>query len=89
MYFSKILGANWKARRRLLTPAFHAKIMESYLDVFNEKSLCHASQLENRIMINSSEELELDIYSAMMSLALDIVCGIRFIQWYVTFTFYS
>ena len=77
MFFLKIYlpkGNNWKARRRLLTPAFHTKSMVKYLDIFNEKSLCHTGQLENVIGENNS--VEIDAYKVAMDLALDIVCGI-------------
>lgn len=48
--------------------------MEKYLDVFNKKSDYHASQLEN--MIGANNMIEINIYSVIIDLALDLVCGI-------------
>jgi len=67
-------GEKWKARRRLLTPAFHFKILESALHVFNEKSLECANQLDKIISKNNFREI--DVYSLMTEVTLDIVCGI-------------
>ena len=47
-------------------------MMESYLDVFNEKSLQYATKLEKFIEINSEN---VDIFKLMTHLTLDIVCG--------------
>lgn len=71
----KLQGNNWKARRRLIAPAFHTKSLVNYLNVFNEKSISHASQLES-IMIGANNLLEIDVYSVVLDLALDIACGI-------------
>lgn len=39
-------GLKWRSRRRLLTPAFHFQILESFFDVFNEQSLKLVADME-------------------------------------------
>ena len=69
-------GSRWKARRRLLTPAFHFQILNSFVDVFNEQSLVCAKELESTIEETTKEkEQPIDIFTHMTRLALDIICG--------------
>ncbi|KAI9563279.1 hypothetical protein GHT06_010737 [Daphnia sinensis] len=65
-------GARWKNRRRLLTPAFHFQILNSFVDVFNEKSIDCARQLEQAIETHGDKEF--DIFPIMTQCALDIIC---------------
>jgi len=39
-------GEKWKARRRLLTPAFHFKILDDFNDIYNKQSKIFASKLD-------------------------------------------
>ena len=66
-------GTRWKTRRRLLTPAFHFQILNSFVDVFNEQSLVCARQLE--MALETSKDGQLDIFPFMTECALDIICG--------------
>ena len=68
-----VSGARWKNRRRLLTPAFHFQILNSFVDVFNEKSLECAKELER--IIDSQNGSEFDIFPIITECALDIICG--------------
>ncbi|XP_032789240.2 cytochrome P450 4c3 [Daphnia magna] len=65
-------GGRWKSRRRLLTPAFHFQILNSFVDVFNEKSIDCARQLERAIETHGDNEF--DIFPIMTQCALDIIC---------------
>ena len=71
-------GSRWKARRRLLTPAFHFQILNSFVDVFNEQSLTCAEVLESTIE-ETTKKQPIDIFTHMTRLALDIICGKIFI----------
>jgi len=39
-------GEKWKSRRRLLTPAFHFKILDDFNDIYNKQSQILASKLD-------------------------------------------
>ncbi|XP_057376934.1 cytochrome P450 4C1-like [Daphnia carinata] len=66
-------GAKWKMRRRLLTPAFHFQILNSFIDVFNNESQILCDLLDKRIG-NGDEIAELNIYPFIANCTLDIVC---------------
>lgn len=69
----RMTGVRWKNRRRLLTPAFHFQILNSFMDVFNDKSLECARLLENTIEEHGGNEF--DVFPHMTQCALDIICG--------------
>lgn len=60
----------WRARRKILTPAFHFKILDDFVEVFNKQSK-HLCQILDK---KSSEGL-VDIYPLMTSCTLDIIGG--------------
>lgn len=66
-----VQGDDWKARRRLLTPAFHLKILSSFFGTFNEQSRILVSDLQRAV--NKSQEI--DIFPFIVQTALDIICG--------------
>ena len=65
------LGQKWKSRRRLFTPAFHLKVLDNFVETFNENSeiLCRKFQEACR------NTQVVDVYPLLNSCALDIVCG--------------
>uniref|UniRef100_A0A0P5QZ04 Cytochrome p450 n=1 Tax=Daphnia magna TaxID=35525 RepID=A0A0P5QZ04_9CRUS len=65
-------GEEWKQRRRLLTPAFHFKILDRFVDVFNERSVEFAHSLDRAIEINMGGEF--DIFPIMKRFSLDVLC---------------
>ena len=71
-------GSRWKTRRRLLTPAFHFQILNSFVDVFNEQSVVCARELE--MAIETAKDGQLDISPYMTRCALDIICGNNFFK---------
>ena len=66
-------GQRWKARRKLLTPAFHFQILHSFFDVFNEQALQLVQVLERIVSQEAGEAA--DIFPLVTKCALDIICG--------------
>lgn len=63
-------GNKWQGRRKILTPAFHFKILEDYLKVFNINSQILVEKLGEKV-----GEPFVDITSYVTLCALDIICG--------------
>nr|AZP56670.1 CYP4c3 [Locusta migratoria migratoria] len=59
----------WHDRRKLLTPAFHFKILEDYVHVFNKNSKI----LVNKLAENASGST-VNIFKYMTNCTLDIIC---------------
>lgn len=55
---------------QILTPAFHFKILDDFLDVFNEQSVVLTNKLENEVDNGS-----FNIFPYVTLCTLDIVCG--------------
>ena len=66
-------GAKWKNRRRLLTPAFHFQILNTFIEVFNKKSVDCARVLDKAVGQNDGNEI--DVYPIITQCALEIICG--------------
>ncbi|XP_027231572.2 cytochrome P450 4C1 [Penaeus vannamei] len=62
-------GSKWHSRRKLLTPAFHFKILEDFLDVFNGQSTTMVQQLRGK-----ADGKPFDIFPFITRCALDIIC---------------
>lgn len=54
-----------------MTPTFHFKILENFLEVFNEK----ANLLVNRLSTESDNDKAFDVYPYISNATLDIICG--------------
>lgn len=62
-------GKKWHQRRRIITPAFHFKILEQFVDVMER---------QGQIFVNNLEILEgqhHDVFPQISLYALDVVCG--------------
>jgi cytochrome P450 family 4 len=54
----------------MITPTFHFKILENFLEVFSEKSEILVRKLQKEVGSHS-----FDIYPYINSCTLDIICG--------------
>ncbi|XP_053970133.1 cytochrome P450 4c3 [Anastrepha ludens] len=62
-------GRKWHSRRKILTPAFHFKILDDFIDVFNEESAVLARKLEREVGAEA-----FNIFPYVTLCTLDIVC---------------
>ncbi|XP_055382123.1 cytochrome P450 4c3 [Condylostylus longicornis] len=62
-------GKKWHTRRKILTPAFHFKILDDFIDVFNEQSVILANKLDKELNSNS-----FNIFPYVTLCTLDIIC---------------
>jgi cytochrome P450 family 4 len=62
-------GNHWFAHRKALTPAFHFKILEQFVEIFDRNSDILVEKL------NSSQGKPLDIFAPALLCALDNICG--------------
>jgi cytochrome P450 family 4 len=62
-------GKKWHSRRKILTPAFHFKILDDFIGVFHEQSLILGDKLAAEIGNDS-----FNIFTYVTFCTLDIVC---------------
>ncbi|XP_068216119.1 cytochrome P450 4C1-like [Palaemon carinicauda] len=62
-------GKKWQARRKILTPAFHFKILEDFVNVFNDQS-----NTLIKILKEKADGTTFDIFPYVTHCALDIIC---------------
>ena len=63
-------GAKWHDRRKLLTPAFHFKILRDFMSVMNEQ----ARVLVDEILPRQDLSKPVDACPLIVHCALDIIC---------------
>ena len=64
-------GAKWHARRKLLTPAFHFRILEDFLQVMDQQ----ANILVRKLSAHAQQDSRpFDIFPLVTHCALDIIC---------------
>lgn len=61
-------GEKWFARRKIITPAFHFKILEDFVEIFDK----HSDVLVEKL--RKFDGASVDIYSMVALCALDIIC---------------
>ncbi|GAB6023598.1 Cytochrome P450 4GL4 [Chamberlinius hualienensis] len=66
-------GAKWQQRRKMITPSFHFRILESFLLVMNEQADIFVELLQQQCKGNSISD-EFDIYPFITRCTLDIIC---------------
>lgn len=67
-------GAKWSARRKATTPAFHFKILEDFVQVFDRNSVVLVEQLQKHTNVDIINET-VDIVPFITLVTLDIICG--------------
>lgn len=61
-------GKKWSERRKILTPAFHFKILEDFIDIFDKDSSILLESLKN------FEGTAFDVFPQVASYTLDVMC---------------
>ncbi|PSN54060.1 Cytochrome P450 4C1, partial [Blattella germanica] len=62
-------GQKWHTHRKMITPTFHFKILDSFVEVFTEKSEIMISKLQKEVGNKG-----FDVYPYITKCALDIIC---------------
>lgn len=62
-------GQKWHQRRKIITPAFHFKILEQFVEIMEKHGEVLVQQL------NKLEEREVDVFPIVSLYALDVICG--------------
>lgn len=65
------LGKKWFARRKAITPTFHFKILEQFVDIFDKQSFIFAE-----VLAKNKATDPVDIYPLVTLAALDVICGL-------------
>ncbi|KAH8420595.1 hypothetical protein KR009_011944, partial [Drosophila setifemur] len=65
-------GRKWHRRRKIITPAFHFRILEPYVEIFDRRSRQLVRQLR---LHRSGGQEELDLGEFMHLCTLDAICG--------------
>lgn len=63
-------GEKWHKHRKIITPTFHFSILETFFDVFSDKSKI----LVERLNEHCGTGVPFDIYTYITKAALDIIC---------------
>jgi len=63
-------GTKWYSRRKIITPTFHFKILEQFMEVFNEQDKKLVQKLEKY----AQNKEDCNIYEYLTAVALDNIC---------------
>lgn len=73
VYYST--GDKWKRHRKLLTPAFHFKILDSFFPVMNDNTKEMMARFEKIVSKDETEHRGIDIRQLVGDCTLDTICG--------------
>ncbi|GAB6022519.1 hypothetical protein CHUAL_006626 [Chamberlinius hualienensis] len=65
-------GQKWQMHRKLITPCFHFRVLDNFLNVMNEQATILAKLLEEKCKQMDGEEF--DVYPYIARCALDTIC---------------
>lgn len=65
-----IIGKKWHQRRKVITPAFHFKILEQFIEVFDRQGKVFVETL-----LKYKPEQKVELYPIIALYALDVICG--------------
>ncbi|KAL1518132.1 hypothetical protein ABEB36_001803 [Hypothenemus hampei] len=73
-----VTNANkWKARRKIITPTFHFKVLDGFMDVFNHQTNIMLDQIMKMVQRNPPGET-VDIFKFINLMSLDSICETAF-----------
>ena len=70
----------WRKHRRIITPAFNMRLLESFFEIFNRKNQLLIEQLKTE----TGTGKHFDAWKYISSTALDIICGESSVKIYCT-----
>ena len=65
-------GKKWSQRRKIITPTFHFKILEQFIETFDHQSDILMEKLREKMQ--RSRGCAFDIYPLITLCALDVIC---------------
>lgn len=63
-------GKKWQLRRKAITPAFHFKILDQFIEIFDRQSSIFVKNLKRL-----GENQSIEFFQPITICALDIICG--------------
>ncbi|XP_046641989.1 cytochrome P450 4C1-like isoform X2 [Daphnia pulicaria] len=69
-------GDLWRSRRKLLTPAFHFSILNTFVEVFNEQSRVLCGIIGDICQSFADGKSEMDVYPFLAKCSLDVICEV-------------
>lgn len=64
-------GKKWHSRRKVITPTFHFKILEQFVEIFDQQSAVMVKKLSQK----ADGKTVVNIFPAVCLTALDIIAG--------------
>lgn len=65
-----LLGKKWQERRKIITPAFHFKMLEKFSETFDRISNTFIEKLKER-----DADKAIELFHMVELFALDVICG--------------
>ncbi|KAH8235366.1 hypothetical protein KR038_001940, partial [Drosophila bunnanda] len=68
-------GRKWHRRRKIITPAFHFRVLEAYVEIFDRQSRQLVRQMGQRRKIEVNGSGKINLGEAIHLCTLDAICG--------------